>query len=164
MKYLKLAFYFFLGLFLTLLDVSLLSNFEFFGATILTSFSLLIVLAVSDRLEDLAYYSLGLVILFAVFSSLPLFLIMINFVFLPLVISYVRRRYFHKPSEFAVLLYLILGNFLFEAILVVWAGELNKIGLLLIMSFVIINTVCGFLINILFSKVRTGLFTEKIKT
>lgn len=164
MKYLKFLSFFFLGLCLVLLDVSFLSNFEVYGATVISSFVFLIILAISDRQEDFVLFSLSLVILFAVFSSLPLFIIFLNFVLLPLAFNLVRRKYLHVPNRFSAVIYLLAATFLFELVLVIWGREFNQFGFLAVAYFIIINTICGFFINIFYNSLRFRLTREtKIK-
>lgn len=151
MKQLKLLIYFLLGFVLVLFDVSFLSNFEIYGATVLLSFSFLVILAVVRPFEDFMYFSLSLVILFAIFSSLPLFLVVLNFVLLPLLINFVRTKYFHRPGRLGMIAYLAVANFLFELILTIWAKELNQSGFLAIGYFTLINTFTGFIINLIYS-------------
>lgn len=161
MKQIKPILYFLLGLALVLLDVSFLSNFEIYGATIVTSFIFLVILAISDRLQDFMYFSLSLVILFAVFSSLSLAVILLNFVLLPLVISYVRRKYLHVPNKFAAILYFLIATFCFEFILVAAAKEFNQAGALMIGYFTILNTFLGFFINIFYRSIKQKFSTAK---
>lgn len=159
MKQVKNIVLFALAAALVLFDVSFLSNFEVYGATILSSYSLLIIMSVLGGFNNFAYFSLSLVILFAVFSSLPIFLILLNFVGLPLLFNFVRHKYFHAPNRFTILIYLVIANFLFEAFVMIWLREFSPAGVLTVGYFTIINTVAGFLISLVYIYLRTKVGT-----
>ncbi|MDO8444038.1 MAG: hypothetical protein Q7S80_00850 [bacterium] len=162
MKQLKYLWYLFSGLFLVLLDVSFLSNFDVYGASIITSFLILIIMAISNRDDDYIYFSLILIILFSIFSSLPLGIIAINFLVLPITLNIIIKKYFPRPNHFTIMLYFIFATFIFDLVLLIWSRDWSATGLLAVGYFVVINSFAGWIINsIYFSfKKRFTLETE----
>jgi len=164
MKQLKFLFYLLLGLLTVLLDVSFFSSFEIYGASILTSFIAMVVFAIRDNGDEYAYFGLLQVILFAVFSSLPLGVIALNFFLLPIGLNIVAKKYFPKPNNFTILFYLVATTFLFDFILLVWSSEWNAAGFLAVGYFTAINSMVGWLVYYvidLFKKKFT--FSSEIK-
>lgn len=147
MKQLKFFWFLFLGFTLVLFDVSFLSNFELYGASILTSFLTLIMLIISGREDDYISFSLILILLFSIFSSLPLATIVINFLVLPLAINLVLRKYFPRPNNFSALFYFVFATFVFDFVLLVWSGEWNATGFLAVGYFTVINSLAGWALN-----------------
>jgi len=144
----------FLGLLLVLLDVSFLSNFEIYGASIITSFLTLIIMTISDRGDDYIYFSLILILLFSIFSSLPLGVIVINFLVLPSVLNLVVREYFPRPNHVTVMLYFILTTLIFDLVLLVWSRYWSATGLLAVGYFVLINSFAGWIINFIYLSLK----------
>jgi len=160
MKPIKFILFVFLGLILVLLDVSFFSFITVMGASIITSFLVLIMMAITDRKKDFAYFSLLLVLYFSIFSSLPLFLIGLNILILPLAMNFVMKKYFRSPNVYASSIYFFIASFVFEFSFLVWVGEWNLNGYMAVLSFVLINTMAGFLLNFLYHKAQNRLLAD----
>jgi|GEM_PF-1096017 len=162
MKQIKLILYLLFGVFTVLLDVSFFSNFEKYGASILSSFIVMVIMAIKGQSDDYTYFALLLVILFAIFSSLPLGVIALNFFFLPIALNIITKKYFPTPNNFTILFYLIAASFLFDFILLVWSHEWNAVGFLAVGYFTAINSMAGWLAYYVFAsfKKRFSLSSE----
>ncbi len=149
-----------LGLFLILLDVSFLSNFEIYGASILTSFLALVIFVIYDKTDDYIYFSLILILLFSIFSSLPLGVILVNFLILPVAMNIILQKYFPRPNNFTVLFYFIFATFVFDFVLLAWSGSWNAAGFLAVGYFTAINSVAGWIINYIYNSVKKKFVLE----
>lgn len=147
MKQIRYFWYIFLGLILVMLDVSFFSNFEVYGASVITSFLVLVILAISDKGDDYIFFSLILVILFSVFSSLPLGVIALNFLAMPMILNLVVKKYFPRPNNFTAVLYFTVATFIFDLVLLIWSRDWNMLGFLAVGYFTVINSLVGWVMN-----------------
>ena len=99
MNYLKNITLILIAFCLVLFDVAFMSNFQFFGANLLLSAAFLLVFSLFD-IQPMRFYvfTFSIVFFFAILSSLPLYVILINFLILPLLLNFFRRRFFPEPT------------------------------------------------------------------
>lgn len=143
-----------LALFTTLFDVTYLTNFEVYGATVISTFLIALLLAFLHKGRNYLVFACAAVIFFAVFSSLPIILIMINFLALPALVRYIRQRFFPEPNLFFSLFYFLLGTLFFDLFFMLFAKEFSADGLVSVLSFVIINSISGVIIYTLILRAR----------
>lgn len=160
MKLSKLLLYILLGLVLVIMDLTFFSYIEIYGASLITSLVVLTMLALSSKNDDYIYFGLILVILFSIFSSVPLFVIGLNFVLVPATINYVIKKYLPSPSTLTAVLYFIFVAFLFEFSLLVWSSEWSVVGFKAVGYFVMINAILGTIINVLYTKAKNFFLSE----
>ena len=124
-------------------DVSFFSFWPVFGATLISSFVLVVIFSLFFEDQLFLIFSLSVVFFFAIFSSLPLWIIIVCFLLVPAFLLFVRRRYLPEPNFVIILIYLIIANLLFEMILITFFKEWNEKGLLALAYFVATNTLFG---------------------
>lgn len=147
MKPLKIFFLLLLGFILVIIDVAFLSNLEFFGVTILTSYIALLEFAILNRKSNsFLAFSVILFALFAIFSSLPLPILVLNFILLPAFLIFIKSNYFAGTTILSTIFFLLFASFLFESILVLYAGfSLSTVEIYLSMIvFTLLHTIIGF--------------------
>jgi hypothetical protein len=152
-----------LALATVLLDVSFFSTFEIYGATVISSLAILLTMAITDRNRNYLIYAFSLILFFTIFSSLPLVVIVIEFLALPAGLNYVMTRYFPRPRAVTSPIYYLFGNFIFELVLMVYAKEYNQAGLLTLSYFVVLNSILGVIFYVLLEKVKNDFNIEEIK-
>lgn len=143
MKIIRQIIIIFIALALVILDVSFFSQLDIYGASILFSFIAAILFALLDRDKNYLIYLLSAVIFFALFSSLPLPIIFINFFLLPAVIYYIKNTYFPEPTILSVIFYFSVATFLFDLIILLYAREWNEAGYLALGYFTVLNSLAG---------------------
>lgn len=151
--------YFFISIFsfcLVLLDTSFFSMLTFYEAQIIISFLALIIFALKVD-EILTFFCFSIVIFFAVFSSLPVWLILINFLLIPSVVLYLRKNFLPEPSMVSLPLYFMITCFAFEFVLLLYSHDINSKSLLVLVCFALINCFFGTIL-LLLSKVMELLF------
>lgn len=159
---LKILFIF-AALFLTVLDVSFFSGLQIYGASLLISFVVLIIFALVGQQENWLVFSFGLIFSFAIFSSLPSIVLVINFFLVPAVINFVRRKYLPEPTLFSSISYFVVASLLFELMLVVYFREFDQQVALACSYFVVINSICGMILFGLYLKMRKKFVSSEIK-
>lgn len=164
MIYIKYLFLIAVSFALSFLDISFFSFLGVYGATILSSFIFMIIFTFLDKTKkDYLIVSLSLVLFFVVFSSLPLFPIMINFFLIPAAISYFRKYYLPEPSLIVSPLYFLAATFIFEGVLLIYDKAWNNYGFLTFSWFIFINTVLGIIIYALYLRIRRKFRSFEIK-
>jgi hypothetical protein len=141
-KWINILLFGFLALCLVLLDTSFFSFLVLFEAQIIISFVALITFAIKAD-DYLTYFSGFVIIFFSIFSSLPVWLIVINFCVLPEIVFYIRKNLLPEPSVFIIPAYFIAVSFSFEFLLFLYSKEFNASGVLAIGYFVLLNTIAG---------------------
>ncbi|MCX6808251.1 MAG: hypothetical protein NTW50_01105 [Candidatus Berkelbacteria bacterium] len=152
-----------LALSLVLLDVSFFVNFEVNGATFLSSFCVLVVLALVDNSKKYYIFSLALVLFFSLFTSLPLLVIALNFFLLPAFLNFIRLKFFPEPTPFTSLFYFISISVVFEIIIMIYSGSWNSQALLALLYFVLINSAAGVFLFTMYRIIKKRFLLGEIK-
>ena len=129
--------------FLTVLfDVAFFSNFQFFEANILSTIGLIFSLAIFDKKGRwLLLCSLSSVFFFSILSSLPLWVILLDFLLLPVFLNLIRRRFFPEPNVFTMLFFSIPFLALVGTVILASATEFSFPVLKVLLAFVVANQV-----------------------
>ncbi|MFA6963366.1 MAG: hypothetical protein WC227_01475 [Patescibacteria group bacterium] len=132
-----------LASFLTVLfDVAFFSNFQFFEANVLSCVAILFTLAIFDKKGRwLLLYALSTVFFFAILSSLPLWVILLDFLLLPVFLNLIRRRFFPEPNVFTLLFFSIPFLALLGTVILASATEFSFPVLKVLLAFVVANQV-----------------------
>lgn len=142
-----------LSLLTTILDTSLFSFYEAFGATIISTFAVIVILAVLDYKKQAVLFAFWSVLFFSALSSLPIYILFLVFVGLPLLI-FVFRSKFNFDSGFIIILVLFfLSNLLFRLLLLIIDVEISREMVISLISFPIINTLFCLIIYPLIKKI-----------
>lgn len=150
MKWIKYTILFFLAAVLTLLDTSFFANIAVGNASIVSVFQLVIFFAILAEAKNYYFFAASAIILFSIFSSLPVWLIFLLFFLLPSAILYLRKGHLALPSVPATMILFTIANLLFEIILLSYAKEWNKSGFSSLYYFIFINTIFGTILYYLF--------------
>lgn len=131
------------ALVLSLLDTSFFSAMPLFGATIISTFVFAMVLCVSKDQNILIYYSVSSVFFFSIFSSLPVWLIVVVFLLIPYILFFIRKKYFPKQSIPSSIPFFMAGTLIFSFILLVYNKQWDIDGVIVVIYFMIINSALG---------------------
>lgn len=151
-----------LALALVLLDTSFFSFLSVNNASIILSFLVIVIFALklSSSFYTITFFT---IIFFTIFSSVPPWLIVLCFLILPSLVYYLRSSFLPEPSILSVPVYYMLLTSVFDILLLLYAKELNKQGLLSLCYFVLINTIAGIFIYQTISKIQKSLGHSEIK-
>lgn len=148
MNWKKALLLIFLSFLLPLLDISFFASFSFGGATIVSTYIMIIVFSLlldsKNMSNELVLFEAASLIIFSVFSSVPVWLLSLCFFFVPGIIYYLRKNYFRTPSFFILVLLFLISNFIFEFLLLAYFGEIGKTGFQVLGSYVLINSIIGY--------------------
>jgi len=147
MNWKKITILMLLSLILTLLDVSFFTSIPIAGATIISTYAVIINFSIlknnkNNNNENFIFEAISL-IFFSIFSSVPIWLLLIAFFIIPGTIFYLRKNYFPAPSIIVSIAFFALANLFFDLILLVYFSEYNLAGLKSLLYFVLINTIIG---------------------
>lgn len=146
-----------LALFLSVLDLSFFSAFSLFGATVLTTFMMIVnlaLLAKKQSKEEFLIFQVSGFFVYTLLSSVSIWILLVLFILLPSLILYIRLNYFRTLSLPTGLILLIISNLLFEVFLFLQAKQLNSQSVKTIIAFVIMNSLVGFVILFIASQFR----------
>ena len=143
MKWTKLLFLFLLAGILTLLDTSFFANLTLKDASIVSVFQLIIIFALIAETKQFLFFLSSTIIFFALFSSLPIWILFLLLFLLPSLFLYLRKGHLPLPSIPVAIFLFLIANFVFELILLFYAKEWNNKGFSVLCYFVIINTIFG---------------------
>jgi len=141
MKYFTIFAYILSALILIILDISFFVNFEAYNATLLSSLIVLLILAILDPTRQFFVYALACVLLFSIFSSLPVPFIIFGFFVLPALINIIRIKFFPEPTPFTSGIYFLSGTFLFHLPLIFYGSDYSLSSLTTLIYFALLNTV-----------------------
>lgn len=158
MKWLKYTILFFFAGFLTLLDTSFFANITAKGATIISVFQFILILALLGNTKNYFVFISGAIVFFAIFSSLPVWIIFLLLFILPSTVLYLSKDHLSLLSVPIAAILFLVANFLFELILLLYMKEWNKNGFEVMYYFVILNSIFGIFEYYLFH-----LFLQKSK-
>jgi len=163
----KIFYYIFLILLAfcaVLLDTSFFSFLIIYNATILISLILLISMPLSGVRKGTVIYASFLILFFAVFSSLPVWFLLLQFMLIPLIVFYLNQRFALDQSKILVILAFVLCCVFFQLSLAVVSQDFSKQAFVSVISFTIINSIAGVIIFFIFRKMIKTIspFLEKM--
>jgi hypothetical protein len=100
---------------------------------------------------------------FTIFSSLPIYALLINFLILPASLNIVKKTYLPDPTVFTSFFYFFIASFIFELILIINFKGLNSDGLLTLAYFSFMNSFLGVVLFIIYRSIRKYLTGEVIR-
>lgn len=163
MNYTKALVLTFCSLALCLLDTSFFSAMPLFGATVIGTFALALVLSVSKNQSVLLYYSISSVFFFSIFSSLPVWLIVIVLLLLPYILFFIRKKYFPQLSILSSIPFFMTGTLIFSGLLLVYNKEWSMDGLAVVVYFMLINSAIGTGLHYIFERWERDFGRKEIK-
>lgn len=146
----------------TVLDTSFFSLIPIFGATIVSTFSVLLILSLFENRQNFLVFGLSSIVLFSIFSSVPIWFLVLIFLALPSIFTFIINNYFPKHSILPSFLYFFVMSFLFQGVLTLFFGQLGVVYLKIIGSFAIINCLLTFT-TYLFIKILIARFYSGVK-
>lgn len=149
--------------FLVLLDISFFSSMDLYGATLISSFAFLILLAITDKKSNYLFASSVCLLFFTIFSSLPIFLLLLDFLILPAIVNNIKRTYLPEPTVFTSFFYFFSASLFFEIILIGYLKGFDSDGLLTIGYFSILNAFLGVLLFTIYKAIKRYLTGEVVK-
>lgn len=142
-----------LALVSTLLDISFFSFLPVGGASILTTFIILIILASFDLRYYSVIFSAFAVLFYTGLSSVPVYYIAIMFVAIPILVFYIRKRILFELSYFSFLSIIVGSTFLFEIIYLLIEFNFSSNTIYPALMFVLINSLFGIVLFSLSKKI-----------
>ena len=138
------------------LDTSFFAFYEIFNATIISSFCLILVIALLDFKIQSLYYGAFCILFLSALSSLPIYSLFIAYMIIPLLIFYLRQKiYFEAVLPVAV--FVLLTSSVIFRLSIIPLGSFSYEELLLsVLAFPILNTIFGAVIFVLFNKYHTS--------
>ncbi|OGD62641.1 hypothetical protein A2215_04815 [Candidatus Berkelbacteria bacterium RIFOXYA2_FULL_43_10] len=156
MKIQSYIFLFLLAIFTTLLDTSFFSNLSFFGATILSTLSILIVLSILERTRASYLFAAFATLCYATFSSLSVYLLTILFLGIPFGIAYLKSKLLIEFNLLLSIFVILIAEFIFILVATAFGGGLTLAILKYIASFMTINTLTTIIVFVLGKKLLLG--------
>lgn len=164
MRYLKNFSIIILVFILVLLDVSFFSNFQLYDATVLSTIAFILVFCIADiHMRYLNIFALSAIFFFSIFSSLPIFIILVNFLVLPLALKIARGRYFPEPTVIMAIFYSLLFSFCFETVMILYDRIWSKEAILSLFCFTVLNTFASVVVYAVFLTMRKVVRPREIK-
>jgi hypothetical protein len=163
MKFWRYLFLAILALVLVLLDVSFFSNFQIHDGFMLSSFVILIIFSIVDNDNSYLYFACCLIFSLVALSSLEPGLLIINFLILPMVLNWIRHKFFPKPTIYTAILYIFISTMIFNLTALTIGHDFSTQSMVALFYFVGINTVLGFVIHGVYSYFHKRLDSGEIK-
>lgn len=148
---------------LSILDTSFFSFLPIFGATIISSYDFIINFSIMGKSRDFVFFTTVVVFFFSIFSSLPIWFVVLSFLVVPYAIFYVRNVYFTDPSVLASSMFFGIATFVFSFISMIYRKSWSESGIVALIYFVIINSVFGVALYYLSKRIRKNFTRAEIK-
>ncbi len=129
-----------------ILDTSYFSFLEIWHATVLITFQILIVLAIIGFRQHLQFFAAIAILLYAIFSSVPLYFLIVAFLGIPLLVIYLKSKITYESNFPVILLSFLIINMVFQLGLVGATFNISAAAMTSVASFSLINTVAGLVI------------------
>ena len=146
-----------LAFLLSILDTSFLSFYEFYNATIISSFAALMIFAILGYRKESLVFGASCILSLSVFSSLPVWVLVSSFLLIPSLIFYIRDKIFFDNNIWAIAIIIFLSNLVFRLLMlsltVTTGSELTNS----VISFPILNLLFGIVFLVLAKKLLTYL-------
>jgi hypothetical protein len=89
--------------------------------------------------------------------------LIVNFLLIPAVLNFVRKKYFPEPNSLTAFFYFVLSTFIFELVLMINFKEFDQQTFLALAYFVVQNTIAGVLIFAVYLAIRKRFVADTIK-
>ncbi|MFA4996027.1 MAG: hypothetical protein WC536_02710 [Patescibacteria group bacterium] len=156
----KSLFLVLLAFILSILDTSFFSFIPILGATIISSYITIINFSITGKTNDFLIFTISVIFFFSAFSSLPVWMIVLTFLLIPYLIHYVKNHFFPDPSAPFSIAFFMAGTFLFSLISLIYGKEWNMTGVILVSSFIFVNSLFGVFLYYISRKIKKN-FTGK---
>lgn len=156
MKIQSYIFLFLLALTTTLLDTSFFSSLNFFGATILSTLSILIVFSILERTRASYLFAAFATLCYAALSSLSVYLLVILFLGIPFGIAYLKSKLLIEFNLLLSFFAILSAEFVFILVASAVSSGFSLAILKYIASFLTINTLMTIIIFVLGKKLLFG--------
>lgn len=163
MTWKKIIFLLIFALCLTVLDVSFFAALSVSGATFISSLAVVMIYALLRKEGDYLALGIFLTLFYSVFSSVPVWFIVITFVGIPSLVIFLRNSYFPEPSGIFAFLFFLLYYLIFEFVLLLIFKELNSEGGRILVYFILLNSITSIIIYQTVRLVRKKFRIEEIK-
>jgi hypothetical protein len=163
MKYINYILLVLLAFLLVVLDTSFFSFLPVYGATILSSYIAMTLLAVVGKWPTLVAIVFATILALALLTSLPMLLIFIVFFVVPFAIYYLRKNYFSEFNLGVSAIFFCAANIIFALLLIIYGGYWGERGLLAGAYFIVIHTLIEMLLLLAFFRLRKIFTREEIK-
>ncbi|MFA7253636.1 MAG: hypothetical protein WC107_03700 [Patescibacteria group bacterium] len=150
-------------LFSVILDVSFFSSLALNGASIMSAYLILMIGAVISKGRVFLVSLFAVTIFYSIFTSLPLFILLINFVIFPFFINFIRFRFFPKPALFSSLFYFVSAFALLFLVSLIYENSWDARAFSTMPYFVILNSAIGLIFYQIFLKAEAKLKVGEIK-
>jgi len=147
----------------TLLDTSFFSFIDIFEASIISTFSALLVLTILNFKREALYFASFSILFYTIFSSVPVYLLFLLFFGISTLFYLAKIKVaINLKSIFWVIIIFLVSNFLFDLFLLLLFGGVTADSLTSLFFFVIINTIFGIILFYL-SKILIKYFNIEVK-
>lgn len=163
MNYKNILFLVILAFFLSLLDSSFFSFLPLFGATILSTYIVILTLAVRAQPDELVVLSFGSVLFYSIFSSIALWFLLIFFFLLPQGVCYLRKNYFPETSIILVAPLFIVSTMFFALVMIFLGKEFSANSWAAFIYFIILNSISGISLFYLIRLIQKNFSRGEIK-
>jgi hypothetical protein len=147
----------------SLMDTSFFSFLPIFGATLLLAYVIALNFALTTRLENLSTYAIPTVFFYSIFSSLPIWLVVLVFFVIPSIVLLIKNKYFPEPSTLSSAIFFVSGTLLFSIILLLYGGDFSLNSMATGIYFTLINSLAGVIMFYLTQKFRKTFSRKDIK-
>jgi len=144
-----------LSLFFTVVDTSYFSFYEIFGATIISSFCVVVILSILGYRKFALLFAAWSILFLSIFSSLPLYTLFAAFLGVPLLILYLKGKVYYESSLLAAISIFILANFVFRLLLLPVTGPLTNASLWSVIFFPLLNTIFCIILFVVIKKIAS---------
>lgn len=134
------------------LDTSFFAFYEIFNATIISSFCLILIIALLDYKIQTLYYGAFCILFLSALSSLPIYSLFFAYMVIPLLIFYLRQKIYFEAVPVVAVFVLLVSSVLFRLVIIPLGSFSSGELLISIMAFPILNTLFGIVIFVLFNK------------
>lgn len=144
-----------------ILDTSFFSFLEVWHATVLITFQILITLSIIGFRQHLLYFAAIAILLYAIFSSVPLYFLILAFLGIPLLIIFLKSKITYESNFPVIFLSFLIVNLIFQLGLIGASLSFSAAAITSIASFSIINTMAGLIIYYIINYIKVTFRVEE---
>lgn len=133
----------------SVLDTSFLAFLDIFNSTVISSFCIVIVLAMLGYKSQSIYFGSFVILFLSAFSSIPIFALFIAYMAIPLLIIFLKQKIYFEAIPAVVVLAFLVSSTIFRLTLLTLGSIPSRKIISSLLSFPAINTLFGYFLLML---------------
>lgn len=142
-----------LAILLSIVDTSFLSFHELFGASVISSFAILLIIALLGYRKQSLLFGAAAVLALSTFSSLPVWALICAYLLIPTLIFYIKDKIFFDNNLPALAVIILISNLIFRLLMLPLSTSIGGELIVSVLFYPVLNLIVSIILLAMIKKV-----------